>query len=467
MTNTSPNLGPEDVLRQHVRNIVAAYRIATEAKALVERLTTAATAVLTPKLNDAVDDPEIDRLSMAARSVLAELAIAPADLRNSDLGLPKAILRAVSIAEQIHAFLAHRPTGPGTDPLALELSQNASERLNTLADAVEEISDRVTEWSSSMPNHADKDLARIDQEYSTRRSELLEAVTSAERDGPSPSDNADAINDESFKEVLAQLDELIGLTAVKNHVRSIANLLQVEALREDHGLATSPSTRHMVFIGPPGTGKTTVARIVARAFKAMGLLDSGHLIEVGRSDLVAGYVGQTSMKVEEVVDQAIGGVLFIDEAYSLDTGSSGNDYGPEAIATLLKRMEDDRGRFVLIVAGYPEPMERFLDSNPGLRSRFAETVEFSDYSPAELTAIFDLMASKRGYILTDAAKERAEAIFTAAWEQRTPAFANARSVRNFLEDAIRSHANRLVENATFAPDDLEVIELEDLPGALS
>lgn len=266
----------------------------------------------------------------------------------------------------------------------------------------------------------------------------------------------------SVEELLAELDGLVGLAEVKAEIHRQAAVLRVEGLRKEAGLKAPTITRHMIFNGNPGTGKTTVARLVAGIYRALGLLSKGQLVEVDRSELVAGYLGQTAMKTAEVVKSAEGGVLFIDEAYSL----AGDQYGQEAVDTLVKEMEDKRDDLVVIVAGYPVPMQVFVAQNPGLESRFRTTIDFADYTDDELADIFGVLARSAEYDVDEAVLGRLREIL--AGVQRGPTFGNARYVRNLLEAAIGRHAWRLREIEkptleqlrTLEPDDVEAEPLD-------
>ncbi|WP_367882334.1 AAA family ATPase [Rathayibacter oskolensis] len=261
---------------------------------------------------------------------------------------------------------------------------------------------------------------------------------------------------EKIEDLLAELDALIGLDRVKSEIKRQTQLLRIDTLRQAAGLTTPTLTRHLVFTGNPGTGKTTVARLVSRIYRALGILSKGVLVEVDRSELVAGYLGQTSMKTAEVIAKARGGVLFIDEAYALAL----DQYGAEAITTLVKDMEDHRGDLVVIVAGYSGPMQGFLDTNPGLASRFSTTIDFADYSDDELSAIFARLASSADFEPTPEALAAFAEL--AAAQERTEAFGNGRWVRNVLDASIARHAWRLRDTEEPTLDDLRILQPEDV-----
>ena len=269
-----------------------------------------------------------------------------------------------------------------------------------------------------------------------------------------------------LKKALKELDELEGLKLVKEQVKSWADLLKIFKLRSERGLAVPETTKHLVFTGNPGTGKTTVARLMAQIYCGLGFLSKGQLVEVDRSRLVAGFVGQTATKTSELVQSAYGGVLFIDEAYSLSNGGD-NDFGREAIDTLLKEMEDNRGDLVVIVAGYDEPMKKFIDSNPGLRSRFKNFIHFDDYKGEELYRIFETICAKNEYALDEEAQPALKKYFDALYEHRDKNFANGRDVRNLFESGIQKQATRLAKCNNPSNKELRCLKLEDLPEQVS
>lgn len=259
---------------------------------------------------------------------------------------------------------------------------------------------------------------------------------------------------------LAELKSLIGLERVKQDVDSLRNLIKIQAMRKQQGLPNTSVSYHCVFSGNPGTGKTTVARIVAGIYKELGILKKGHLVEVDRSKLVGEYVGQTAPKTNKVIDEALDGVLFIDEAYTLV--GEGNDYGAEAIATLLKRMEDDRDRLVVILAGYTNEIKEFIDSNPGLQSRFNRYIQFDDYSVEELTEIFKRNLRKSRYKIKRDAFEKLQDVVERAVASRDKNFGNARYVRNLFEKVVQNQANRLARMESIENDELSIITQEDI-----
>lgn len=267
--------------------------------------------------------------------------------------------------------------------------------------------------------------------------------------------------EESLEELMAKLNALVGLAGVKKEVATLINMIKIKQIRDSRGMKTAGISKHLVFLGNPGTGKTTVARLLSKIYKQLGVLEKGQLVEVDRSGLVAGYVGQTALKTTEKINEAMGGILFIDEAYTLAKG--GSDFGQEAIDTILKAMEDYRDNFVVIVAGYPEPMEQFLNSNPGLKSRFNKNIVFEDYTEDELYTIFNGFCKPTGMRPNGEAEAALKAYLSWLVQNKPDNFANGREMRNIFEIALSSQANRLAAKSEISDEELNEITLEDLP----
>lgn len=266
------------------------------------------------------------------------------------------------------------------------------------------------------------------------------------------------------EDLYAELNALIGMSDIKANVAQLTNFLKFQQMRKQKGLSIPNQSLHMVFTGNPGTGKTTIARLISKIYKSLGVLSKGQFVETDRSDLVAGFLGQTAIKTREIVEKAIGGVLFVDEAYSLTISEAGRDeFGYEAVNTLLKLMEDHRDDLIVIVAGYTEPMQKFIQSNPGLQSRFNKFLHFDDYKPSELSEIFKHFATQGDYKLHPATGLKLTNVFSARYAERDARFGNARLARNLFEEAINAHANRII--ATGIEDEASLVTLypEDIP----
>jgi Cdc6-like AAA superfamily ATPase len=271
--------------------------------------------------------------------------------------------------------------------------------------------------------------------------------------------------EETLDQVMEKINSLIGMDKVKRQIKTFVNLIKVHREREKRGLPVTPFSKHAVFYGPPGTGKTTIARYVGRVYKCLGMLEKGHCVETDRAGLVAGYVGQTAMKVDQVVQEAMDGVLFIDEAYTLSPRDAGKDFGQEAIDTLLKRMEDFRDRLVVIVAGYPDEMQDFIDSNPGLKSRFSRFFYFDHYTPKELIRIFNLFIQNSSLTVTPQGRRALLDVFTYFYERRDKSFGNGRFVRNLFEMIIEKQADRISGISPLTDQILCSITKADIPTA--
>ena len=289
-----------------------------------------------------------------------------------------------------------------------------------------------------------------------------EAVASVPAPAEAAKEDTPAEQPPSLDELLAELDGLCGLARVKEDVKGLINLVKVRNLRRDAGLPVPPMSLHLVFMGNPGTGKTTVARLLAKIYHAIGVLSKGQLVEVDRSGLVAGFVGQTALKTQEVIDKALGGVLFIDEAYALANQDNPNDFGREAIEVLLKGMEDHRDDLIVIVAGYTDLMGDFIHANPGLESRFNKYFYFEDYDGEQLAEIFRSVCRKNGYTLDETTDKVAAEAFEVMYRCRDENFGNARDVRNVFEAAVARQANRVAVMEAPAKEDLMALTVADL-----
>jgi SpoVK/Ycf46/Vps4 family AAA+-type ATPase len=368
------------------------------------------------------------------------------------------VARIKSIQNELHVHLREIPIDEPSEHAAVERAgSQAIEKIFKTADQLP---------AMTRPSDADADplpATRVPQK--TQRTALPDAAKNKIETAASQEAAATAAQRtpaEQLAEAMAELDRLIGLDNIKQEVHTLANFLKVQAKRKEASLPTAELSLHMIFGGNPGTGKTTVARIVGKIFGAMGVLAKGQLIETDRSGLVAEYAGQTGPKTQKKIDEALDGVLFIDEAYTLIAAEGDDPFGHEAVQTLLKRMEDDRERLVVILAGYPVEMVVLLRSNPGLSSRFSRQLDFLDYTPLELVQIFGQMCAKNQYLT--GAPVRARAVVGLTWlhDHRDRHFGNGRTVRNLFEDAIRRQANRIAEIADLSVEQLSTLEPVDL-----
>ena len=314
--------------------------------------------------------------------------------------------------------------------------------------------------SDGNTSYTDRVEDKVSDSLKDIESEAADATAPAAKEAKAQTAKAAEEAKEPEKSGMEELDELIGLKTVKHDVKELIALAKVRKIREEKGMKPVPVSLHLVFSGNPGTGKTTVARILAKLYKEIGILEKGQLVETDRSGLVAGYVGQTAIKTREKIEEAMGGVLFIDEAYALNR--EGETYGQESIDTILKAMEDHRDKFIVIVAGYTQLMKEFIESNPGLKSRFNKFFEFPDYTVDELQEIFKLQCKKYQYTLNEEveAAVRDEIIYREALKGEN--FANAREVRNLFEKIITNQAARVADLEDVDEETLMTITLQDL-----
>lgn len=347
-----------------------------------------------------------------------------------------------------------------TEDLSKNTIRSTEDTLKSARDALEEAKRLFGELPEDLRNAGLPNTGTASPDAAPGTDPVVQAAGGSN----TPAATEPAKPEEPETDPMEDLEALIGLNTIKHDVKELMDFVKVQKMRSDSGLKSVPTSLHLVFTGNPGTGKTTVARIIGRLYKQIGVLSGGQLIEVDRSGLVAGYVGQTAIKTQEKIQEAMGGVLFIDEAYAL-AGGDQDSFGQEAINTILKAMEDHRNDFVVIVAGYTEPMENFIASNPGLKSRFNKYIEFPDYTMDELEAIFRMNCRKYDYEVADDVMTQIRGLIASRKLLNRENFANAREVRNLFEEIITNQARRVAAMESPAHEDMITILLDDLVDA--
>lgn len=338
------------------------------------------------------------------------------------------------------------------------ISKNANQNSFVLQTLLEMNHPKLDEMTSHFKN-----FMQLTFDVSNNEAEIKEQISMPISKQSENSQVSFPPENDTLEKVLAELNEMVGLEKVKTDINELVNLLEIQKKRTKEGLKNVDIALHTVFLGPPGTGKTSVARLLSRIFKHLGFLSKGQMYETDREGMVAGFVGQTATKVDAVVTESIGGVLFVDEAYALTQTTFGNDYGAEAVNTMLKRMEDHRDDLAVVVAGYTEPMKMFVESNPGLRSRFNRYFHFEHFKPNELFQIFETFCKKSDFILTEEAIEKLNDTFELLYAKKDDSFGNARVIRNIFEKCVQNQANRIVVLNEINTTILKTLTEQDIP----